>query len=691
MKYDSLFSNSQRVNYKNQFVQRTFTKINNAYEQWLKKNIKPLIDKDPKVLERIDIPFTSILKGELTGLWNQGFSYGQESLAKFNESTDIAEFLADNLSKDEAASRIKTRSGREKRRTIQYEGRTPIATTEFGQIYLNERNNVIARSFTNEYTRKIRDSISRYIKSDVNVGLTTNKERTLINRLSFKRFTDLTPAERKELLPLLNQRQLSEIQKNVNPDRLKQIKGTYGLKDAIASDPESYDSAFYKINPINRIDRIAQTEINAAYNLGRADRFLSRGVSDFIWRMSGRETCELCTSMDGRLVSLVPDLKSYFFTDFRRVDTKKPAQRQTTHPYPPVHPFCDCFLEPIRNQKDLERLIAAGKTPEDEIERIRNTLQGGVAQQKQGIIKGVVGKAITSFLTQEALLMLNPNTYETLSLYYQLQELKKQQEDQERLKLLFVTTSILSIGLMYYFYLKSHPEYVKEIKERVMSEILEFVPGVKTVEDLISPIAEPEVEATQKAIESPAVQQQVQQQQQLLAARQSAKPLLAELRRELQRLLNMENQFLLINAELTGVARKTNRLMSMIDDPTAGNLIGESDILNNRIIQTIRDVDEMDSLLQEDSPFIRNIQGLFEQVSRAYPTYSLSINGTKYNPNKVFYITQRYKKMNLKVKARQQKRLVDLIRASTEGDANLQRNYPNLALFRKAKILTVKH
>lgn len=447
------FSNNTEIN----FTTQVTNTLDSYYNNWIKLNINKIKSKDKKVLKELqdNIIFKqSIIKTISNGLdilWSNEFnkSYNQfsaleDSISEFKLIPEVirsATKLSKQLKKTDigVARKIRSRDISEKLRTARILKTTNITDQYnlFANEYITRRNKEVARNFTDTYTNKIFQSVSTYLNSNLNI----TREKNLIHHLSFRQIQQLTPEERR-----LYTEELS------NYD----LKSIYGLNS-----PETYDNL--KFSPKQRIQRIALTEINAAYNLGRFAALVDEGFTEFIWKTNSRtKQCVLCESLNGTLIRL-EDLVNIGYTDFRGVNTRRdksfPGNEKIL--FSPAHPSCDCFI--IGNPKQTKEDRAGGAL-------VTATTQQ-LLQQVYGTI-GAVSGATSAYNTSRGL-------YNRLTRYSQ-QQVAKEEEKQKnnKLALLLTTAGVLSIPALYLLWLTQKDTILDKIDDFIIDKTVDVITNV---------------------------------------------------------------------------------------------------------------------------------------------------------------------------------------------------------------------
>jgi len=425
------------------FVTNTTKQLNAIYERFLTTNINKLKKKDKTLLKEIPKLHTNYeLINNLNFLWNEGFNtnnFNNNDLIFFTKQTKENIGKNKKLTKTlkvediKIAKNIRKRDIEEKRKTLAVTN-SSIITSDFGNIYLQERNKEVAKNFNKVYQEKIFSSIDTYFKDRLSIA----REKNLIHHLSFNKLSDLTNEGR-----------------NDYNDDYNRAADLYGLK---RSSNATYDSL--KFSPKERIRRIAKTELSAAYNLARYKELVDQGFVEFqIKNNNSRNECVLCVSKINEIITLnqIENLDKGF-TDFRGIDTRKDknAYENRNLIFPIFHPNCGCYL--------------IGKSKEEKEDKKEKNKNKALNKLKQvGRIANKISTANTVFRFVSGL----ANTY------IGLQQEKKQQQDDALLKVIIAGGSIMSISMMYYYFTKTNPitKVITTTKEKIAGKTSDLVLG----------------------------------------------------------------------------------------------------------------------------------------------------------------------------------------------------------------------
>lgn len=166
----------------------------------------------------------------------------------------------------------------------------PIVTTDFGQNYISKRNGVLAKSYEEQYQQEVINLIGQYTDNKIT-------EEQLFNRLSG------TPP--------------------------------FGVNDKGIRDNEAYKNVPHNVS--QRIGRIARTEVVAAFNLAKLDKFREQGIEEVEW-ISKLESssCGLCAGRDGTIYR-IDDLLSQTAVDRFPSRSEKDSWEYVIIP---THPNC---------------------------------------------------------------------------------------------------------------------------------------------------------------------------------------------------------------------------------------------------------------------------------------------------------------------------------------------------------------
>ena len=189
MKIDSVFKNSNLIYFKEKLKKELFENFNNNVVNFIKSNEDLLKNRNKKVIEKTNLLFNrGYFISKLNELWNVSFIEGTlKSNSNFNLEAHLTKFKA--VDKEQNVQEIQRRKIYEKNKLQQLNAETniPISDSEFGKLYLQNRNEYVYDNFSSSYKQRIRNGISKYLKSRITPS--QYNERILVNSLSFKDWT----------------------------------------------------------------------------------------------------------------------------------------------------------------------------------------------------------------------------------------------------------------------------------------------------------------------------------------------------------------------------------------------------------------------------------------------------------------------------------------------------------------------
>lgn len=186
--------------------------------------------------------------------------------------------------------------------------------------------------------------------------------------------TTLTEDEKDELIRLLDLESdgaIGALDKEMSIADLERLKDRVTRKSNLFNDEKA----------VNNAKRLATTEVSAAYNIGRLQVFLTKGISYVQWISTiDDRTSEFCQSLHKKVFALDNILKHIMWVQ-RFPKTNEPEFspfNKSISPrgvwVPPAHPNCRSYLQPVylrededqlskdvKNQELLQKLISAQK------------------------------------------------------------------------------------------------------------------------------------------------------------------------------------------------------------------------------------------------------------------------------------------------------------------------------------------
>lgn len=456
--------------------------LNILHEKFLKDNIALFKNKDRKLLELPKYNITSTVSKHLLDIWNYLYYSRENSLSTYN-TVDLSYFARSRLDKLKDSGYFDGMTDAEYNREVKrilrlndfYDGAiskeefiantkkskqnyqkelsnwwTSNKSSEF-KNYLQKRYDVIGYNYNQEYHKKLSESISNYLNS--NITKTDFNEKKLLNALSLNNFQNLNQKEIEEYFRTPNKtitNVKSKIKANQIPkEYLANVKRRYGLanKDGnIGQDGfETLDSQpLYQNNILNRLDRIVQTEMNASYNIKTLGDALDKGYTSFIWKSdTQKDQCILCRTANGQEIFLNDIINLKQFNTFKNIKTRHTYNSNKNKNgliLPPVHPYCNCVLIPNKKQ------------PPELITNLLNTAKSKLLNMG------------SSYALSE----------ETKQIAKNNKELKDKKRQDNITKIILGTVGITSIGLLTYMFVKNRDIVTENIKE-----------GYSTLKDLV--------------------------------------------------------------------------------------------------------------------------------------------------------------------------------------------------------------
>jgi hypothetical protein len=285
--------------------------------------------------------------------WNQAYKDVDDTFAgKFVSSTKgVAEFAKDTQGKtpETIVETIRQKREKEAARTKKY--RLGIRESAFGRNYVNKRGEYIAEGLQKYYLEELDEALPRYFE--------------IFGRGKSRKDSDLYET----LYPLLSPTRIEETDSDTTKTFKRMSNAAAGWKTS------------------RRIERMVITELNAAYNLGRLEAFMSRGIKLVRWNNDAENASSFAPNMQsGQLIRGYMTRYRYFGFPYdpklHRVCPlcQERAKRETIYGVgiyaledllsptavmsaPPLHPYCECYLEPIyrREENQIRKKLLKAK------------------------------------------------------------------------------------------------------------------------------------------------------------------------------------------------------------------------------------------------------------------------------------------------------------------------------------------
>jgi hypothetical protein len=207
--------------------------------------------------------------------------------------------------------------------------------------------------------------------SRINQSLTDVLVRTKAKKRLEKRTDDVYSVNAYKILGVY-QRQLKQRHNYLAKNLLLQID------NYIKSDNQNNLENIYKKNQYNFLDRksnfivsrLIETEITSAFSLGRIEFFYQQGWRYFVWNnrsLKGEEDCLLCQTADKMVFDILGTVTQNM-GGFQSFNGKKTLiENIKQHPdfpksiVPPIHPFCSCFISPLKDYSEYAIALANAK------------------------------------------------------------------------------------------------------------------------------------------------------------------------------------------------------------------------------------------------------------------------------------------------------------------------------------------
>jgi hypothetical protein len=287
----------------------------------------------------------------LTNAWENGRVLGQ--IIEDYQKDNLGEFGNNKQSKN-----IDKQVERKKRKTIR-------------QKQLQTRQDIKQRD-KEIRLENIKESMPTGGKgSRINQNLTDVLVRTKAKKTLEKRTDDVYSVDAYKILGVY-QRQLKQRHNYLAKSLLLQIDNYIKL------DNQKNLENIYKKNKYNFLDkrsnfivsRLIETEITSAFSLGRIEFFYKQGWRYFVWNnrsLKGEEDCLLCQTADKMVFDILGTITQNMgkFQSFNGKNTLIENIKQ--HPdfpksiVPPIHPFCSCFISPLKDYSEYAIALANAK------------------------------------------------------------------------------------------------------------------------------------------------------------------------------------------------------------------------------------------------------------------------------------------------------------------------------------------
>jgi len=444
--------------FKNQWIQSMSLDLKDYLNKYSKQD---LIIKIPELFQ------PGRYYNLLNNLWTKGFNLGDS----INNSTTFS--LSDSLLDLVNFAEKDTR--RRKMKGEYIASSQGIETTDFGKLYLKYRNQEIFSNFIPQYRQTIKYSIKKYIESP------KPDESALYNGLKPQYIKDKTPQE------LTDYVKVKSTDKEFMESQGLKVNDMGGLLKKNKENPDIYDKTGYYLDLDNRVDRIAQTEISQAYNLGVIAKSVEKGNTLFMWNnsleISTLSRCKLCASLFGKIVDLGSSIiGSYqgWNMDFKKLPsgyTRKtifelPELKDNIAPV--AHPNCYCFLTVLDNKETVTKYYSAITGNKTNSKELVNKVLSSVGMQSEeqktkedkSLLKNLLSAALIGTVAVKGVDVAKQLSYDLVL------EHKKKEEQRRKQKMIIIGSSILATGMMMYFFYKTNAKLKSNILDDIVEEIV---------------------------------------------------------------------------------------------------------------------------------------------------------------------------------------------------------------------------
>jgi hypothetical protein len=397
----------------------------------------------------------------LNNLWDGGFKLGDvDSTPTFSLSDSLVSFAEYDT----------------KRRNIKGKYRAEsqgISTGEFGKKYLLYRNQSIFSNFVPQYRQTIRYSIKKYVESP------NPDESVLYDALKPQYIKDKTNQE------LQNYAKVKSVDKDFMKGEGLQVGDMGGLLKRIKENPSKYDKTGYFLDMDNRVDRIAQTEVSQAYNLGVIAKSVEKGARYFMWnnslesRANTKQRCNLCASLHGKIVDMSSSVigsGQSWNTDFKNLPPN--YTRRTIFELPKLmnslggilHPFCKCFFTVLDSKEAVNKAMSAitgnKANTQNEINQVMQSVGLSEEQKQSSLVANILSAALIGTVAVKGV-----DVAKQLSVDLVLEHRKKE-EQRRKQKMIIIGSSVLATGMMMYFFYKTSAKLKTNILDDIVEEII---------------------------------------------------------------------------------------------------------------------------------------------------------------------------------------------------------------------------
>jgi hypothetical protein len=399
----------------------------------------------------------------LNNLWDGGFRLG-DSTSKSTPTFNLSDSLVDFAEYDTRRRNVKGKYRAESQ---------GISTGEFGKTYLKYRNQKIFSNFVPQYRQTIKASIKKYVESP------NPDESALYDALKPQYIKD------KNIQELQNYAKVKSVDKQFMEGEGLQVGDMGGLLKRIKENPSKYDKTGYFLDMNNRVDRIAQTEVSQAYNLGVIAKSVEKGARYFMWnnslesRANIKQRCKLCASLHGKIVdmssSVIASGQSWN-TDFKNLPPN--YTRRTIFELPELmnslggilHPFCGCFFTVLDSKEAVTKTMATitgnKANTQNEINQVMQSVGLSEEQKQNSLVTNILSAALVGTVAVKGV-----DVAKQLSVDLVLEHRKKE-EQRRKQKMIIIGSSILATGMMMYFFYKTSAKLKTNILDDIVEEII---------------------------------------------------------------------------------------------------------------------------------------------------------------------------------------------------------------------------
>ena len=223
-----------------------------------------------------------------------------------------------------------------------------------------------------KFKRKLIDELdSKLSKTEKTLEEGTFGVTSPTSRGKKAKLNDKQKEELRRLLDLKRQTAIDDLEGEFSITDIERLKDRVNRKANVFNDEKSTYFA----------ERLASTEVTAAYNLGRLQVFLTNGISYVQWISTiDDRTSVFCQSLNKKVFAL-QDIFEHIMWVQRFPKTRKPEyapENKSISPrgvwVPPAHPFCRSYLQPvylrededalredIKNKNLLDKVVSEGK------------------------------------------------------------------------------------------------------------------------------------------------------------------------------------------------------------------------------------------------------------------------------------------------------------------------------------------